>query len=203
MDRAKDMFCRILAVTCLRQHGQAVLQLNDKEMGTLQAFLKTPEYPFEVDDDYGTFGNNISIVGLVPHVKRTIILWDKTTLRNPMARQQVIEFIDSSTVRDRVWDVDQISLYCESNHAIHIEWNGLNHYAALVDQESGPVPIDAGFKAMLSTLSPVTRTKPNADLSSVAGNDGWCVIENGFRLDDDWIEIRSRSTTPPRRRSRS
>eukprot|EP00966_Prymnesium_polylepis_P014681 339084-Prymnesium_polylepis.1 len=64
MDRAKDMFCRILAVTWLRQNGKTVLQLNDKEMGTVQSFLKTPEYPFEVEDDYGTFGNNISIAGL-------------------------------------------------------------------------------------------------------------------------------------------
>ena len=57
----------------------------------------------------------------MPHVKRTIILWDKTTLRNPIARQQVIEYTDSSTVRERVWDIDQITAYCERNHAIHIE----------------------------------------------------------------------------------
>eukprot|EP00966_Prymnesium_polylepis_P213335 4940755-Prymnesium_polylepis.1 len=83
MDRGKDMFCRILAVTWLRQNGKAALQLNDDEMGTLQNFLKTPEYPLQVEGDFGTYGNNISIAGLVPHVKRTIILWDKTTLRNP------------------------------------------------------------------------------------------------------------------------
>eukprot|EP00966_Prymnesium_polylepis_P304255 7029452-Prymnesium_polylepis.1 len=69
-----------------------------------------------------------------------------------MARQQVIEYTDSSTLRERVWDIDQIASYCERNHAIHIEWNGLNHYAALV--EAAPVPIDEGFKAMLSTLAP-------------------------------------------------
>ena len=47
--------------TGVRQHGKTVLQLNDKEMGTLQTFLKTPEYPLELESDYGTFGNNISI----------------------------------------------------------------------------------------------------------------------------------------------
>eukprot|EP00966_Prymnesium_polylepis_P298436 6896383-Prymnesium_polylepis.1 len=87
LDRAKDLHCRMLAVTWLRTNGKAILQLNDEEMATVSSFLKTPEYPLEVDADYGTFGNNISIAGLVPHVKRTIILWDKTNLRNPVARQ--------------------------------------------------------------------------------------------------------------------
>eukprot|EP00966_Prymnesium_polylepis_P250927 5802273-Prymnesium_polylepis.1 len=97
-------------------------------------------------------------------------------------------------MRERMWDIDQIAAYCESNHAIHIEWNGINHYAALVD--SVPVPIDDGFKVMLSTLAPVTRTKPEAEVTSVADSDGWCLIENGIRLDDYWIETDYSAETP-------
>ena len=169
MDRAKDKFCRILSVTWLRQHGKTMLQLNEKDEETVESFLKTPVYPLQTDSDYGTFGNNVSIAGLVPHVKRTIILWDKTSLRNPVARQQVIEYteyaIAPASICERVWDVKQVADYIKKgNEPLHLEWNGFDHYAALV--HSTPNSIDEGFKAMLSTLAPVTRAKSTAQLVS-------------------------------------
>ena len=181
LDRAKDMHCRMMAVAWLRQHGQASLNLSDEEMGTVFSFLKTPEYPFDDDEDYGTFGNTTSIAGLIPYIKRTIILWDKTTQRNPMARQQVIEYSVSSTVRERVWDIDQIVSYCQNHEAIHIEWNGVNHYAALVG--SNPVSIDDRFKAQLLELGPVTRIKQPSRIGSTQSDDGWCLFENAYRLE--------------------
>jgi hypothetical protein len=197
LGRAKDLCCRMLAVTWLQANGEVVLQLNDDEMATVSSFLNTPEYPLEVGADCGTFGNNVSIAGLVPHVKRTIILWDKTTLRNPVARQQVIEYSDTSTVRERVWDLDQIHAYCAANQVIHIEWNGSNPYAALV-QSDGPVAIAADLTTMLTNLTPITRLKikSSANLETAKSTGGWIDIKNGFRLDGAVRETDYTAATP-------
>eukprot|EP00966_Prymnesium_polylepis_P231884 5364545-Prymnesium_polylepis.1 len=49
---------------------------------------------------------------------------------------------------------------------------------------------------MLSTLAPVTRAKPTAKIASASDGDGWILIENGIRLDDDWFETDYSAETP-------
>ncbi len=136
MDRAKDLLCRVLCNKWLHNNGVSVLNLSAEEMAIIDDILKTPEYPFTEEADFGTFGTNVSIGALVALIKVTVVLWNKKTLQNINARQQVIEFIPASateveTIKERIWDNTEICEYALKNKTIHIEWNGSNHYAAL------------------------------------------------------------------------
>lgn len=191
MDRARDLFCRILASTWLQQNGVAVLNLDVAEMSTIDAIMKVPEYPLADDDDYGTFGTNVSIAGLVAWIKVTVVLWNQTTLGNAAARQQVIEFVRDNlnveSLYERFWTNDEILAYSMKNQVVHIEWDGVNHYNALIG--AAPVAFDGAFLQMLSALQPVTRLNPAKPMSrkhprdEKVSDDGWLVLNDAIRGD--------------------
>eukprot|EP00966_Prymnesium_polylepis_P121442 2806718-Prymnesium_polylepis.1 len=94
-------------------------------------------------------------------MKTTVVMWNIKTLRNSFARQQVMQWIPKdATVKERLWDNGEILLYSLQHEVIHIEWNGVNHYASLVPKRL--VRIDASLMAMLSQeAAPCTQLKPH------------------------------------------
>eukprot|EP00966_Prymnesium_polylepis_P152629 3525314-Prymnesium_polylepis.1 len=147
MDRAKDLMCRIMCNRWLHANGVSTLHLSANEMTTIDDILKTPAYPFTEDEGFGTFGTNVTIAALVALIKVTVVLWNKKTLHNINARQQVIESAtEVETIKERIWDNTEICEYALANKTIHIEWNGSNHYAALIPPIR--VQIDPAFANM-------------------------------------------------------
>ena len=198
MDRAKDLLCRVLCNKWLHDNGVSVLNLSAEEMASVDDILKTPEYPFTEEADFGTFGTNVSIGALVALIKVTVVLWNKKTLQNINARQQVIEFIPASatsveTIKERVWDNTEICEYALKNKTIHIEWNGSNHYAALVPPAL--VQIDPVFAKMLCNQKPVTRqkvlkeTKETKKRKLKEESDDWIHMTNLRRPERDHDQV--------------
>ena len=198
MDRAKDLLCRVLCNKWLHNNGVSVLNLSAEEMASIDDILKTPKYPFTEEADFGTFGTNVSIGALVALIKVTVVLWNKKTLQNINARQQVIEFIPASateveTIKERIWDNTEICEYALKNKMIHIEWNGSNHYAALVPPAL--VQIDPVFAKMLCNQKPVTRqkvlkeTKETKKRKLKEESDGWIHMTNLRRSERDPVSF--------------
>ena len=123
--------------------------------------VKTPDYPLEEASDFGDFGNMNTIVGLAAYFKVSCVVWNKKTLRNASASQQVVEYIeddDAQKVRERLWSMDEILTFAANDKPlIHIEWDGVNHYAALVGPQ--PVSIDPVVYQRLLQVPLVTRVK--------------------------------------------
>ena len=194
MDRAKDLLCRVLCNKWLHANGASVLNLSAEEMASIDDILKTPEYPFTDEENFGTFGTNVTIAALVALIKVTVVLWNKKTLQNINARQQVIEFIPATaetteTIKERIWDNTEICEYALKNKTIHIEWNGSNHYAAFVPAKG--VQIDPAFAEMLCNQKPVTRQKveQTKKRKTEDESDGWIHMINHRRPEHDPVNF--------------
>jgi hypothetical protein len=150
IDRTRDLFCRMMSEKALREHVNE-LKLTDADLRSLDDICIQPKYPFDenCEDDYGSFGTDVTVVGLVFHMKTTVVLWNFKTLRNRRARQTVMQWIPKDgVVKQRAWNNDEILLYSLQHEAIHIEWNGDYHYASLVPKRF--VRIDPSVMTMLS-----------------------------------------------------
>lgn len=194
-DRGMDALCRLFAGAWFEQH-KASLNLSDTERTSISATIEVvPEYPCTVAADMGSFGNITTIMGLAVFFEIHIVCWDKTTLRNREACQQVIEFCPSSAetlkrCKEHAWTAAQIVEFSatHASNTIHIEWDGVNHYAALTAM-GGQVVIDGNISSMLLNVDPVTRQKPSplsatrAKRGAGAALSGWTMLSNKIRLD--------------------
>ena len=149
LDLAKDKHLRTLCVDWLLKNGRDKLNLKDDEMDSIPSFLKGPAYTKAGTFTSGTFGDNNCLFGVAAHVKRTIVLWSKPSLQNPMALQQVIYYHDNC-VTEVLWSHEEICKYAKKNDTIHLEHNGADHFDPLLS--SSPIELDSAFMNSLSTL---------------------------------------------------
>ena len=149
LDLAKDKHLRTLCVDWLLKNGRDKLNLKDDEMDSIPSFLKGPAYTKAGTFTSGTFGDNNCLFGVAAHVKRTIVLWSKPSLQNPMALQQVIYYHDNC-VTEVLWSHEEICKYTKKNDTIHLEHNGVDHFDPLLS--SSPIELDSAFMNSLSTL---------------------------------------------------
>ena len=150
-DRLRDAYCRQKVVELLQKQSSA-LQLTKEDMDELSSVKDGPVYPIDSEDDYGSFGTITTISGLALLFKTTIVLWNCQTLRVASAKQQVIKYLPLSRrgVNEETWSNEEIAAYSIQNASIHIMWNGINHYSAMVPAQF--VKIDTDLYRHLSEI---------------------------------------------------
>ena len=187
-DRGMDRLCRVLSHRWL-SHNQGML--TEKEKETLDDVKdKRPQHPMVDCDDGGSFGTIHTIMGLAAYFDVSVVCWNATTLSNPNALQQVATHMHDAerglAMSESVLSVAQIwELTARDARVMHIEWNGTNHYCALV--APAPVPINAITMSMLKvhatpiayvnpkSFKPATKTMPNVP--------GWIHFVDRIRSD--------------------
>jgi hypothetical protein len=195
-DRGMDALCRIFANAWFTTHMSS-LELSETERAEIGATNETvPEYPCVDAEDMGSFGNMTTIMCIAGFLGLNVVCWNKKTLRNKQARQQCVEFAptdaDPQACKERMLSSNEIVSFCaEKESVIHIEWDGLNHYAALLSP--APVEIPEQLSIALLTVDPVTRQllpKPPSKLAKKRKPDasetlpaGWSVCTDKIRLD--------------------
>ena len=75
--------------TYLQKNG-VMLNLSTSDLANLDDILEMPKYPMKDDDDFGSFGSNLTVLGLVGYLKRTVVMWNKLTIDVIDAKQQVV-----------------------------------------------------------------------------------------------------------------
>lgn len=103
-----------------------------------------------------------SIMGLAAFFNQTVVVWNKKTLANGSAQQQVVSFEPTDTdprlCRERMWSLEEIAVAHVKSTLMHIEWDGINHYASLVGPDE--VTMCPLFKLALTN---VTHRHPPAE----------------------------------------
>lgn len=190
-DRGMDRVCRQLAYLWLFDHTQSLLA---DEIETLDEILdKLPQHPMVDDDDFGSFGNINTIMGLAAYLDVSVVCWNKTTLRNSEARQQVIMHMhDASSPDGEIKEVSmtaaEIVTFSQMDaRVMHIEWNGVNHYAALIG--SSNVPIKQAMHNALMLATPVADVNPKSlivtkpSMKKMGNVSGWMHLVDLYRSD--------------------
>tara|TARA_B100001063_G_scaffold240568_1_gene265768 strand:+ start:71 stop:2353 length:2283 start_codon:yes stop_codon:yes gene_type:complete len=159
-DRGMDAMCRIMVHVFLKENVS--LSLSSADALTIDAILRCPDYPLLHEDDYGEFGSTLCILALCHYFKITCVIWNKKTIHVSQAYQQVV-YYDSETdeVCEQLWNYDIVyQTQCSATQApiVHIEWNGVDHYAALIGNV--PAIMDLGVRAQLCSVPLVVRQKP-------------------------------------------
>lgn len=179
----------------MRTWFNAHTTLSESERADFDATIETvPEYPCESVEDMGSFGNMTTILCLAGFLGLNVVCWNKKTLRNKQARQQCVEFAptdaDPQACKERMLSANDIVSFCaEKERVVHIEWDGVNHYAALLSPS--PVEIPEQLSTALLTVDPVTRqlppkpatTKKRKGASDETLPAGWSVCTDKIRLD--------------------
>ena len=180
-DRGMDVICRQLSWLYLSKHTEL---LDKKEMETLDEITdQLPQHPMVDDDDFGSFGNINTIRGLAAYFDVSVVCWNQKTLRNPLALQQVIvhehNLASPFDMTERNMSLGEIIAFSRQDaRVMHIEWNGINHYSALV--ASTPTPINAEIKTGLLQVTPVTDV--NSKLV-IEAPKGYTLFVNLWRRD--------------------
>lgn len=187
-DRGMDALCRIMSNVYIEAH-QKDLELTPDEIASIDAVLRTPEYPLVEAGDYGEFGTMTTILGLAFFLKVTCVVWNKKTLRSRGIYQQVVVYdADANSVKEHNWTYDKICSH--TGPMMHIEWDGINHYSSLAGV--APIAIDSTVYARLLQVPPVTRQKPMSARpskrppearSDIELPEGWTELSNRIRLD--------------------
>lgn len=140
LDLARDKQLRTLCVEWLLENGRDKLNLKDDEMKNISSYLRCPSYEQDGTFTLGKFGDNTSLCAVAALVKCTIVLWSKPSLQNPMAKQQVIHYVNENCVTEKIWSHEDICKYAKKNATIHLEHNGVDHFDPLLS--SNPIKID-------------------------------------------------------------
>jgi hypothetical protein len=176
LDRGRDAVLRVRAHDILERDKQA-LNLSQEDCDWLPSLLTMPKYPLTTVEDMGTFGTMLSIRGIAQYIGVTIVVWNKKTLRNMSARQQVAVYCATTdSTEERMWSCDEIVQAHATSPLMHIEWDGVNHYSALV----GLTPVRIG-PAALAELTTAPRVTENEEEEADALPDGWSVYSNQYR----------------------
>ena len=62
-DRTRDSLCRVMTHTYLQKNG-VMLSLSTSDLANLDDILEMPKYPMKDDDDFGSFGSSLTVLGL-------------------------------------------------------------------------------------------------------------------------------------------
>ena len=180
-DRGMDVICRQLAWLYLSKHTEL---LDRKEIDMLDEITdQMPQHPMVDDDDFGSYGTINPIRGLAAYLDVSVVCWNQKTLRNSLALQQVIVHEHNPTspfdMCEHNMSLSEIVAFSRRDpRVMHIEWNGDNHYAALVT--STPTPINAEIKSGLLQVNPVTSVNPKF---AIEAPKGYALFVNLFRRD--------------------
>ena len=176
LDRGRDAVLRVRAYDLLERDKKA-LNLSQEDTDWLPSLLTMPKYPLTTVEDMGTFGTMLSIRGIAQYIGVTIVVWNKKTLRNISARQQVAVYSAATdSTEERMWSCSDIVQAHATSPLMHIEWDGVNHYSALVGLT--PVRISPAALAELTTAPRVTEKDED---EGDALPDGWSVFSNQYR----------------------
>lgn len=135
-DRFMDKECREWCFQYLTLHA-AALGLPPEEVANVPLVRKAPTYPLATEADYGEFGTIHTITALAAFFKVSCVVWNTTTIDDAHADQQVIKFLpnnDEPKVEEHAMSPNDILRFSLANSVVHIEWNGIDHYSALVTQ---------------------------------------------------------------------
>jgi hypothetical protein len=191
-DRGMDRVCRNLAYLWLFDHQNVMLR---DEIETLDEILdKLPQHPMVDDDDFGSFGTINTIMGLAAYLGVSVVCWDKTTLRNSNAQQQVIMHMHDDTspdaeIKEATMTPSEIVTFSQLDpRVMHIEWNGVNHYAALIGPSD--VPIKQSVRNALMLATPVADVNPKSltpvgkpSIKKMGNVSGWMHLTDLYRSD--------------------
>jgi hypothetical protein len=191
-DRGMDRVCRNLAYLWLFDHQNVMLR---DEIETLDEILdKLPQHPMVDDDDFGSFGTINTIMGLAAYLDVSVVCWDKTTLRNSNAQQQVIMHMHDDTspdaeIKEATMTPSEIVTFSQLDpRVMHIEWNGVNHYAALIGPSD--VPIKQSVRNALMLATPVADVNPKSltpvgkpSIKKMGNVSGWMHLTDLYRSD--------------------
>lgn len=183
-DRGMDALCRIMSNVYMAANKDS-LDLSAEEIESMDSVLRVPEYPLVEADDYGEFGTITTIIGLAFFFKVSVVVWNKKTLRSRGIRQQVVEYLpETNEVKERNCTYDFICAI--QGPLMHIEWDGVNHYAAVVAK--GPVTIDSTVRSRLLQVPPVTHQKPVTARASKRPTEA----PKDLKLPDGWVRMTNR-----------
>ena len=189
-DRGMDRWCRSLAYLWMYEHQERLLT---DEIETLEDVVDVvPQHPLVDDDDFGSYGTISTITGLAAYLDVSVVCWNKMTLRNPNALQQVVLHkhddqapFDMSEVAMNPSEILELSK--NDARVMHIEWNGVDHYAALVGEN--PTPINAAQMARLMSSTPVSEVNPKSlkllkpPTKKMPEASGWIHLVDKWRTD--------------------
>lgn len=180
-DRSRDALCRVMTHTYLQTNG-VMLNLSASELANLDDILEMPKYPMKEDDDFGSFGSNLTVLGLVGFIKKTVVMWNNLTIDVIDAKQQVISW---SGVKPLEFNMTPSEILKNEPDAIHILWNGSNHYTAMV----APVTVrfDEPVHMLLANAVSIPQAPAKRRLADDAGN--WVCLTNMIRTDPVAVEI--------------
>ena len=179
LDRGRDAVLRTRAYKYLCNRWN---QLDDKERAWLEKLMILPQYPLLTVDDMGTFGNMLSICAISHYIGRTIVAWHAKTLRERHAKQQVAVYDkQSDTTTEQYWTADEILQAHLMHHLVHIEWDGFDHYAALIGKPVLLAP------AAMTELMHATRIGHAAAADQLPS--GWSKHVDKFRDPRSWSAL--------------
>lgn len=188
-DRGMDAMCRVMVNVFLSSHRNLLLSTADVVL--VDDILRCPDYPLLDQCDYGEFGSNLSILALCYYFKLTCVIWNKKTVHFPQAFQQVAYYDpELDDVCEHLWNYEIVCQMQTRLRIVHIEWDGNDHYAALVG--STPTSMDAVVRAKLLSTPCVVRQKPvsqrlasrrPAEATEQPLPTGWLELPNRIRND--------------------
>ena len=204
-DRGRDALLRVGGKEWLDANAA---DLNLKiEQSEIDEMLVMPKYPLSTTADFGTFGNMTYVMGVAGYLNLTIVCWNKTTLRNQAARQQVVE-VTADGLKERALTNEAIIRLSETQpqKTIHIEWDGTNHYAGMVSATAATV--DPMIRFRLENAPSVPLAPPPDESSSKTGRKsaaksttrtlptGWTHVSNKYASIDSSLMHRFDPKTP-------
>ena len=199
-DRGMDRWCRSLAFLWMYEHQN---RLQPDEIETLSDVVDVvPQHPLVDNDDFGSYGTITTIAGLAAYFDVSVVCWNKTTLRIPNARQQVLLHKHDDRAPFDISEVvmspsEILALSRSDARVMHLEWNGVDHYAALVGQT--PTPINAAQMAGLMSSTPVSAVNPKSlkplkpPTKKMPDAPGWMHLVDKWRTDITLERVSSKS----------
>ena len=158
-DRFMDKECREWCFQYLTLHANA-LGLTPKEQADILLIRKEPTYPLEAEADYGEFGTIHTITALAAFFKVSCVVWNTTTIDQPTAKQQVIKFLPDNkepNVEEHAMSPNDILRFSLANPVIHVEWDGIDHYSALVGKSTVSVDRHAHHRIITSAYQKIAH----------------------------------------------
>lgn len=191
-DVALDAFLRQTTVAWMRENYE-MLDLTAEETASIESHLVTPKYPLNTVEDFGTFATNINILALAAFVETPIVVWNRKMLLNPNTLQHVYDVDHDAagvvSVIERYWSHEEVVVKAAERTLVHIEFDGIDHYSALVGTQAVPL-LDHVFAALVSaktaTVPTASKSKPESK-KRIADSDthGWIELTNKYREVDD------------------
>lgn len=185
LDRARDGLLREKCKAWLQEHAET-LQLSAQDKTDAANLHKQPSYPLRRRSDFGTFGNGSTLQALAAFLKVTIVTWNRSTCGTGSEThlQQAFVYDEETDSTGHFTLAPREIVVMDRLHprkVVHIEFNGVDHYNALVAPMrviANPPSVNLLMKLRATTVaSPIGRRfKTEA---------GWSVYANMVVFDDE------------------